>query len=71
VHESLVMVLLLPLGKHTVQIFDFEQHTTWRSLFPQDDVMLDFIKNFDEVAPLALGLNGQVNIRLAQGISMK
>jgi hypothetical protein len=31
--------------------------------------MLDFIKNFDEVAPLALGLNGQVNIRLAQGIN--
>jgi hypothetical protein len=32
--------------------------------------MLDFIKNFDEVAPLALGLNGQVNIRLGQGISI-
>jgi hypothetical protein len=33
--------------------------------------MLDFIKNFDEVAPLALGLNGQVNIRLAQGNKYK
>jgi hypothetical protein len=66
------MVLLLPLGKHTVKkTFDVDRHTTWRSLFPQDDVMLDFIKNFDEVAPLALGLNGQVNIRLGQGISTK
>jgi hypothetical protein len=24
--------------------------------------MMDFIKNFDEVAPLALGLTGQVNM---------
>ena len=28
----------------------------------QDDVMMDFLKNFETVAPLALGLEGQVHI---------
>jgi hypothetical protein len=67
-----LVVLVAPSWQHTVKkTFDFDQHPTWRSLFPQDDVMLDFIKNFDEVAPLTLGLNGQVKIRLGKGISIK
>ena len=39
-----------------------ESEGVWQAAnyLTQDDVMVEFLKNFDQVAPLALGLNDQV-----------